>query len=99
MGGDKKTNIVIFTGIMNAEGYEQILRQALLPFIHTIYPQGHCLMQDNDVQEDTRFFEEEGNWWRAPAESPDCNPIECLWHELKEFIRREIKPSCQGDLI
>ena len=33
------------------------------------------------------------------AESPDCNPIENLWHELKEFVRREVKPSGKEDLV
>ena len=27
------------------------------------------------------------------------NPIENLWHELKEFIRREVKPMNKSDLI
>ena len=39
------------------------------------------------------------NWWRTPAESPDMNPIENLWHELKEFIRREIKPRNKEQLV
>ena len=60
-------------------------------------------MQDNDPKHTSRyiqvFFEEEGvNWWKTPAESPDCNPIENLWHELKEYIRREVKPSTKGEL-
>ena len=41
----------------------------------------HRFKQDNDpkhsLQKASQFFEESNiNWWRAPAESPDCNPIE-----------------------
>ena len=32
-------------------------------------------------------------------ESPDLNPIENMWLELKEFIRREVKPTTKSDLI
>ena len=31
--------------------------------------------------------------------SGDLNPIENLWHELKQFIRREVKPKTKQDLI
>ena len=61
-------------------------------------------MQDNDPKYTSNyvadFMEEEGiNWCKTPTESPDLNPIENLWHELKEYIRREVKPNTKDDLI
>ena len=55
-------------------------------------------MEDNDPKHTSRkaitFFEDNSiNWWRTPPESPDLNPIENLWHELMEYVRREVKPS------
>ena len=38
-------------------------------------------------------------WWRTPPESPDLNPIENLWHELKEYIRRVVKPMTKDQLV
>ena len=39
------------------------------------------------------------NYWPTPAESPDLNPIEMLWHELKCFLRRVVKPSNKEELV
>ena len=98
------TRIVIFEGIMDATLYIKILQTGLLPFIQRNYPESHRFMQDNDPKHTSKktaaFFNQEGvNWWKTPPESPDMNPIENLWHELKEFIRREVKPMNKSDLI
>ena len=39
------------------------------------------------------------NYWPTPAESPDLNPIEMLWHELKSHLRRFVKPRTKEELI
>ena len=82
------TRACIFEGLMDAEFYCEILDDYLVPFIHTVYPHNHRFMQNNDPKHTSRraqaFFAEKGiNWWHTPPESPDANPIENLWHELK----------------
>ena len=61
-------------------------------------------MQDNDPKHTLhaakKFFASNNvNWWHTPPESPDMNPIENLWHKLKEYIRREVKPVNKEQLV
>jgi len=61
-------------------------------------------MQDNDPKHTSRhaqaFFEEHGiNWWWTPPESPDLNPIENIWHELKLYLESKVKPRTKEELI
>uniref|UniRef100_A0A1X7U6G8 Tc1-like transposase DDE domain-containing protein n=1 Tax=Amphimedon queenslandica TaxID=400682 RepID=A0A1X7U6G8_AMPQE len=68
--------------------YIDIPRQTLLPFIQKKYPDGHRFMADNDPKHTSKlvlsFLEQNNvNWWRTPTKWPDVNPIENLWHELK----------------
>ena len=88
---------------MDADRYIQVLQQTLLPFLREVLPQCR-FMQDNAPMHTSRkareFFDENSiNWWKPPPESPDCNPIENLWHELKEYIRREVKPHTKQELV
>jgi hypothetical protein len=97
------TGIVIFDGIMTATRYGDILSAALLPFIQMAYPDGHRLYQDNDPKHASRyiqnFFSENGvNWWKGPAESPDLNPIEKVWGNLKVFLQDKVKPKNLAEL-
>ena len=92
------TDIVIFTGILTATRYAEILDAALLPFIRSQYPGGHRLYQGNDPKHTSRYirgyFEEEDiNWFKSPAESPDLNPIEKVWGSMKTWLRNEWKPT------
>ena len=69
------------------------LRQTLLPFIEAVYPDHRRLMADNNPKHSStlakQFLAANGvNWWKTLAELLDCNPIENIWHELKEYIGR-----------
>ena len=84
--------------------YVEILEKTLLPFVQDTYPESHRFMADNDPKHNSVYardflHDNNINWWHTPAESPDLNPIENVWHELKEYIRREVKPTSKEDLV
>ena len=99
------TKLLIFEGITDAKFYvSEILTNGVLPFIKSAYPHGHCFQQDNNPKHTSRlartFMEEnEINWWKTPPESPNLNPTELLWHELKHFLRTAIKPKTKEKLV
>ena len=98
------TPLVIFDGIMDATFYTTILQSSLLPFIRDVYPDGYRFQQDNDPKHTSKLAQgfyaaNDINWWKTPAESPDLNPIEMMWHELKHHLRRHVKPTNKDTLV
>ena len=39
------------------------------------------------------------NHFKTQAQSPDLNPIELVWHDLKDYISRVVKPNNKNELV
>ena len=92
------TKVAVFTRTLTATHYVDILEASLLPFLETVYPDGHRFQQDNDPKHTSHYAhdfieDKEINWFKTPAASPDLDPIELIWHALKDYLRDEYKPK------
>ena len=77
---------------MDSRLYCKIIRDHYIPFANTVYDNKCRLAQDNDPKHISRFTTKHLDKWKItrvewPAESPDLNPIEFVWHQLKHFLR------------
>jgi hypothetical protein len=77
------------------------IRDPVISFDIHVY--ANRLMQDNDSKHVSRstvaFMEQNGiTHWKTPASSPDLNPIENMWHQMKNYIRKTVKPRTKEEL-
>ena len=98
------TKLIIFNGNMNARGFAHLADDFLVPFIRRTFPISHTLHMDNSPVHTSRritnYINRNGiNHFMTPAESPDINPIELVWNDLKYFIARTVKPDTKQQLI
>ncbi|CAJ0591898.1 unnamed protein product [Cylicocyclus nassatus] len=79
---------------INSELYCRILEKCYIPFVRKVH-NGHArLVQDNAPCHKSRYTSGKLLDWDVatmewPAESPDLNPIELVWGNMKNHIRKQ----------
>ena len=61
-------------------------------------------MQENDPKHTSTLVKawlekEEINWWKTLLNHQTLNQIKNLWHELKEYLRQEVKPKTRDKMM
>ena len=97
------TNLCVVNGSVDSLVYQEILRTHLLPFLQEKLLNGE-FQQDNapcHTSLSTRKFLEDHRVTvlKTPPKSPELNPIENLWHELKHYVRTSAKPRTKKELL
>ncbi|KAG2466638.1 TCB1 transposase, partial [Polypterus senegalus] len=95
--------LAVIDGTMNSTVYQKILKENVRPSVRQLkLKRSWVLQQDNDPKHTSKSTSE---WLKKnkmktlewPSQSPDLNPIEMLWHDLKKALHAR-KPSNKAEL-
>ncbi|KAK3569879.1 hypothetical protein QTP86_006755 [Hemibagrus guttatus] len=95
--------LAVINGTMNSAVYQKILKENVWPSVCDLkLKRTWVLQQDNDPKHTSKSTSE---WLKKnkmktlewPSQSPDLNPIEMLWHDLKKVVHAR-KPSNVAEL-
>ncbi|KAK3509142.1 hypothetical protein QTP70_020254, partial [Hemibagrus guttatus] len=95
--------LAVINGTMNSAVYQKILKENVRPSVCDLKLKCNWVLQLDNVPKHTSKSSPE--WLKKnkmktlewPSQSPDLNPIEMLWHDLKKVVHAQ-KPSNVAEL-